>query len=181
MTDNQIIENIKNGKDQKAFLALYKYFPVIKKMILSKGGKIEDAQDIYQDSLIILHKKIMVGDFKLTAALSTYLYSVCRFLWKNELTKRNKNRIVQFDDAQDEIKIEDGLVEFIEKENRIKIAEKIISDLGERCKELLILFYSGTMKLKDIAKKMGYTSENSAKNQKYKCLEAAKKKLQEIQ
>jgi hypothetical protein len=36
------------------------------------------------------------------------------------------------------------------------------------------------MKLKDIAAKMGYSSENTAKNQKYKCLEAAKNKLKEM-
>jgi RNA polymerase sigma factor (sigma-70 family) len=180
MTDIQIIENIKNGKDDAAFLALYKYFPQIRKMVLSKGGKAEDAQDIYQDALIILHKKIMEGNFKLTSKLNTYLYSVCRYIWKDQQKKNSKLPSFEFNEETDTIDVS-GLEEMVEKENRIKVAEKIISELGERCKELLLLFYSGTMKLKDIAVKMGYNSESTAKNQKYKCLETAKKKLQEIQ
>jgi RNA polymerase sigma factor (sigma-70 family) len=180
MSDNQIIEYIKIGKDDKAFLVLYKYFAPIKKMIVSKGGKMEDAQDVFQDSLIILHKKIMKGEFRLTSKLSTYLYSVCRYLWKDQLQKKSKNSIVEFNEEIDTAEIS-GLEEIMEKENRIKIAEKIVSELGERCRELLLLFYSGTLKLKEIALKMGYNSENTAKNQKYKCLESAKRKLQEIQ
>ncbi len=180
MTDTQIIELILTGKDDKAFLALYKYFNPIKKMVISKGGRPEDAQDIYQDALIILHKKIMEGDFKLTAKLSTYLYSICRYLWKDQLKKNSKLQSVEFNEEIDAVDL-NGLEEIIEKENKIKVAEKIVSELGERCRELLLLFYSGTMKLKDIALKMGYNSENTAKNQKYKCLEAAKKKLEEVQ
>jgi hypothetical protein len=36
------------------------------------------------------------------------------------------------------------------------------------------------MKLKNIALKMGYSNEATAKNQKYKCLEAAKNRLREL-
>jgi DNA-directed RNA polymerase specialized sigma24 family protein len=69
----------------------------------------------------------------------------------------------------------------VETENKYKPAEKVIADLGERCKELLLLFYFESLKLKDIAKKMGYNSENTAKNQKYKCLETAKNRLKALQ
>jgi DNA-directed RNA polymerase specialized sigma24 family protein len=65
-------------------------------------------------------------------------------------------------------------------EARIRLAEKVLNELGERCRELLLFFYTGGMKLKDIAVKMGYNSENTAKNQKYKCLEAAKNRLKEL-
>jgi RNA polymerase sigma factor (sigma-70 family) len=180
MTDIQIIELLKSRKDEKAFLSLYKHFPMIKKMIVAKGGKPEDAQDIYQEALIILHKKATTTDFKLTSKLSTYLYSVCRFLWKDELKKQGKHLSVEFNEEIDAVE-ESDLEEIIKKEEQIKIAEKIIAELGDRCRELLLLFYSGTMKLKAIASKMGYSSENTAKNQKYKCLEAAKNKLKEIQ
>jgi DNA-directed RNA polymerase specialized sigma24 family protein len=76
--------------------------------------------------------------------------------------------------------MEVALNEVLEKEGRAKLAEQIILDLGERCRELLLLFYSGSLKLKEIAVKMGYNSENTAKNQKYKCLEQAKEKLKKL-
>ena len=87
--------------------------------------------------------------------------------------------VTGFDENTDATE-EAAIAEAVEKESKIKIAEKVLTELGDKCRELLVLFYSGTMKLKDIAAKMGYTSENSAKNQKYKCLEGAKRKLAEI-
>ena len=57
-------------------------------MIHSNGGRPQDAEDVFQEALIILVGKIRKSDFKLTAKLSTYLFSVCRFLWKD---KRKEN------------------------------------------------------------------------------------------
>ncbi len=74
---------------------------------------------------------------------------------------------------------EDNFEAQVEQDKQAKLAEKIVSELGDRCQEILMLFYQSKMSLKDIALKMGYNSENTAKNQKYKCLEAAKKNLKE--
>jgi DNA-directed RNA polymerase specialized sigma24 family protein len=57
------------------------------------------------------------------------------------------------------------------------LAEKVLQELKDRCRELLLLFYQDKLPLRDIALRMGYTSENSTKNQKYKCLEAARTQL----
>jgi RNA polymerase sigma factor (sigma-70 family) len=179
MSDQEIIELLKNGKQDKPFRALYKHFPSMKKLILSKGGKLEDAEDIYQEALIILFGKVNEADFKLTSQLHTYLYSICRILWKDELKKRNQ---LQFADVETKLNKaeEDNLEELLENENKAKLAEKVIMELGEKCKELLLLFYAQALSMKKIATKMGYNSENTVKNQKYKCLEAAKKKLKKL-
>lgn len=176
MSDEQIIQMVRNGQCDKAFMVLYKHFHMIQKMVRSKGGDKEDAEDVFQEALIILYRKVRESDFKLTAKLSTYLFSICRFLWKDQLLKRGKLRPEESDHAIDQSE-EENLNEINYTENKFLLAEKIISELGDRCKELLILFYAETLKLKDIAVKMGYSSENSAKNQKYKCLEMAKNKL----
>jgi DNA-directed RNA polymerase specialized sigma24 family protein len=60
------------------------------------------------------------------------------------------------------------------------LAEKVLQELKDRCRELLLLFYQDKLPLRDIALRMGYTSENSTKNQKYKCLEAARNRLKEL-
>ncbi|MBO9702751.1 MAG: sigma-70 family RNA polymerase sigma factor [Sporocytophaga sp.] len=179
MSDELIIELIKTNKEDKAFRALYKYFPMIRKMIISKGGKLEDAEDVFQEALIILYKKVRYTEFRLTAKLSTYLYSVCRFLWKDALIKNGRQDFSDMIDANEDNE-ESMWAEMKEQESDLSTSEKIINDLGGRCKELLMLFYMEAMKLKDIASKMGYSSENTAKNQKYKCLEAAKKRLKEL-
>ena len=178
MEDQKIIDLIKSQKHDKVFTTLYKYFPVVKKMIVAKGGRSEDAEDIYQEALIVFYKKAESADFKLTSSINTYLYSICRFMWMDQFKKQQKQIFV---DIEKEHINESEFTSAIETENQLKLAEKVISELGERCKELLILFYFQSKKLKDIATKMGYNSENTAKNQKYKCLETAKLKLKVLQ
>ncbi|MDF2447596.1 MAG: polymerase, sigma-24 subunit, subfamily [Bacteroidota bacterium] len=179
MTDQEIIEAIRSNKNDKAFAALYKNFPSIRKMIRANNGLKEDAEDVFQESLIILCSKIHEGDFILTSKLGTFLYSVSRYLWMDELKRRGRrNEIVSDLNAFNYPSVDEMSME---EEYKARMAEKTIDALGERCKELLVLFYSGTLKLRDIAVKMGYTSENSAKNQKYKCLEMAKKQLKDLQ
>jgi RNA polymerase sigma factor (sigma-70 family) len=179
MNDQKIIELIRLGKNDQALFALYKNFPAVKKLLRLNGGHTADAEDIFQEALIILCRKIKETDFTLTAQLSTYLFSVCRFLWKDELKKRKNPTVHDFETGLNNLE-ELQLVDWKEAEIRIQLAEKVINELGERCREVLLLFYKGGLKLKDIAVKMGYSSENTAKNQKYKCLEAAKNKLKDM-
>jgi RNA polymerase sigma factor (sigma-70 family) len=174
MEDQKIIDLIKSNKHDKVFATLYKYFPVVKKMILANGGRSEDAEDIYQEALIVFYKKASAENFKLTSSINTYLYSICRFMWNDCLKKQQKKMLIDLEQQQVN---ETEFITDIETENQLMLAEKIISELGVRCQEILLLFYFQSKKLKDIAVKMGYNSEQTAKNQKYKCLESAKNKL----
>jgi RNA polymerase sigma factor (sigma-70 family) len=179
MHDQKIIGLIRTDNNDKALAALYKHFPMIRKMVLTKGGNAADAEDIFQEALIIFCRKVKQPGFELTAQLGTYLFSVSRFLWKDELKKRKPLTPIDFETGFN--LVEEKEMEYLaEQETRAKMAEKVLNELGERCRELLLLFYKAGLKLKDIATKMGYNSESTAKNQKYKCLEAAKNKLKEL-
>jgi len=178
MEDTKIPELIRSGKPDKAFASLYRYFPVVKKMVLANGGNPQDAEDLYQEALLVFYKKALQPDFNLTSTISTYVYSICRYLWKDQLKKQRR---FAFTEIEQQLVNEQEFTTEIENENQFKLAEKAVSGLGDRCKELLIQFYFHSKKLKDIAAKMGYSSKNTAKNQKYKCLEAAKMKLKALQ
>jgi RNA polymerase sigma factor (sigma-70 family) len=188
MDDQKIIDLLRTGESGLALNSLYKHFPMIRKLIRSNGGNSKDAEDIFQEALIILIRKAKDQDFRLTAQLSTYLFSVCRFLWKDQL-KQLSNTQITYDaatgmtgDAATYLteSEEAGLYTEVEKENRAKLAEKVLQELKDRCREILLFFYQDRLSLKDIATRMGYNSENTAKNQKYKCLEAARNRLKEL-
>jgi len=179
MHDEAIIELIRTHKTHKALTALYKHLPMVRTLIRGKGGSTEDAEDIFQEALIILCRRAVDPAFVLTAQLSTYLYSVCRFLWKDELRRRNHYPTQEFDTGLSGAEVQE-LETLLENEQQAKLAEKVLNELGDRCRELLLLFYKGGMKLKDIAAGMGYSSEATAKNQKYKCLEGARNRLKEL-
>lgn len=175
MPDQQLLDLIRTGRSNKALDTLYRHFPMIRKMIRSNGGHASDAEDIFQEGMIILVRNIQQPDFSLTSKLSTYLYGICRLLWKEELRRRNRPIPPTLMQDAGEEQIDE------EKEQRARLAEKALDELGERCRELLLLFYHGGLKLKDIAARMGYSAENTARNQKYKCLEAAKLRLKQLQ
>jgi RNA polymerase sigma factor (sigma-70 family) len=149
-------------------------------MIKTNGGNTQDAEDIFQEALIILCRKIKVPGFELTSKLNTFLYSICRFLWKDECKKTKKQMPLDFDTGFN-ISEQYQMQDLIDQELRARQAEQVINELGDRCRELLLLFYNAGLKLKDIAIKMGYNSEATAKNQKYKCLETARQKLKDLQ
>lgn len=179
MDDNKIIELLKVGKQNKAFLKLYKNYPQVEKLILSKGGSKEDAKDVFQEALIIFYEKVMNTDFKLTSAIGTYLYSVCRFLWKDEHIKRKGKSTVNVDiefTSEEETEFQAA----IEREEKFKQIEDVLSQIGEKCMQILKLFYYDGLKMKAIASKVGLKSEKIAKNQKYKCLERAKLKVRAL-
>ncbi len=180
MDDQTIVQMIRTGRNDIALNALYRNFPVIRRLIRSRGGNTKDAEDIFQETLLILIKKAAQPEFQLTAKLSTYLYSVCGYLWNDHL--RRQKRQVPFEEATDLSAAEEtNLAEAMRRESRIRLAEQALDDLRDRCRELLLLFYKRQLSIKAIAAKMGYGTENSAKNQKYKCLEAARTRLKELQ
>jgi RNA polymerase sigma factor (sigma-70 family) len=177
MNDNSIITLLRSNKHGKAFSVLYDHYPLVEKMIYRNGGSRNDAKDIYQEALIILYTKAMNENFTLTAKLSTYLFSVCRYLWMDEIRKRGKIPTDKFSE-ENNLEMQEVTVE-TEQEKKLQLAERAIASLGEKCREILQLFYFQKKSMVEIATLLGYSSENTAKNQKYKCLETAKKKLEE--
>lgn len=171
MTDQEIIKAIKNGKREKALKELYAEYPKIKVNILSSGGDEMIARQLFHDSLILLVEKVSKPDFELTAKLSTFLYGINRFLWKNELRKRQKNPELEWKDTLILSAEDIGYNE--EKEEKIKLLERILTQVTEKCKKIFELFYFKKESMADIAKKLEFSSINSAKTQKYKCMEKA--------
>lgn len=177
MTDHDIIKLIQEQKHSKAFTRLYRYFNPVQKLILARGGSKDDALDVYQDALVVLCKRVCEPGFTLTASLDTYLYSVSRFLWNDELKRRGKMHEQEITERTE--LPEEEITEWVNDEEKIGLAQTVLEKLGARCLKLLQMFYTDNKSMKDIARKMEFTSENVAKNQKYKCLERAKNMLKE--
>ena len=168
MSDLKILELFANGQRDKAFAKLYYLYPRIEKLILSKGGDKSDAQDVFQEALIILNRNLEKSDFKLTSSFYTYLYSVSRFVWKDLQKEFSKQELKSLKSSEVE------QFHSVLEEKKYQIAENSFLELGERCQQLLQLFYYQAMSFKEIAKVMQFKTEKIAKNQKYKCLRKAK-------
>lgn len=94
LTDSQIIQRIKLG-DESALDYLYQqHYKMMLRMVLRNNGTEQEALDIFQDALIVFWQKAMDSSFELTSKISTYLYSVCKNLWRKELDRKRNLKIV---------------------------------------------------------------------------------------
>lgn len=171
MTDLDLIDHIRKGQREKAIKELYKEFPKIKANICSSGGDATIARQIFHDSLILLIEKVSMPEFELTSKLSTYLYGINRFLWKNELRKRNRSQELEWRDTL--ILSAEDINYSEEQEEKIKLLNKVLGQVTEKCKKIFELFYFKKKSMTEIAEKLEFSSVNSAKTQKYKCMEKA--------
>jgi len=92
--NNQLLKKLRQGHSS-AYEKVYKdNFNVIYKLVIVNSGSLEDAQDLMQDTLVVVIKNIRNPDFTLTSSLSTYLYAIANNIWLMELKRRKKNKDV---------------------------------------------------------------------------------------
>ncbi|MGH1339094.1 MAG: RNA polymerase sigma factor [Aureispira sp.] len=171
---NLIVEQLRSNESKAALATLYQSFPMIRQLIRNNGGNDADAQDVFQEALLVLYRNAQAEDFKLTCAPSTYLYSVARFLWKDIQKKRQREVSLEHDVRQDTC-IEEDLEYHQQQEQKSAQLSAVFQQLGDKCRAILKAYYYQKQSMKEIAAALNYGSINSAKTQKYKCIERAKK------
>jgi len=174
MDNTKLIELIRAGNNQLALKELYTAFPSVCHFIKMHGGNEDEARDVFQESLFIFYRNVQKSDFQLTASLNTYLFSICKYIWKDELKK--KNRLVSYEVKDAPVDTIDDYQEF---ENKVAWLDKVIQSLGAKCIEILQLFYYQKLSMEQIAQKLDYKNVDTVKTQKYKCIERAKQMAKE--
>ncbi len=169
--------DLKKGKEAAFRYCYTEYLPVVRSWLMRNGCISEDADDLFQEALLVLYDKVRKDDFDLYVKLSTYLMSIAKYMWYNRQRKVKSNREVQWSevDAAPEEMMENDLEYFLEQEKLYQKLESALDELGSPCKEVLEAFYMDNMSMEDISKLMDYTNANNAKTQKYKCLNRLKK------
>jgi RNA polymerase sigma factor (sigma-70 family) len=174
---HDFIKGIKN-RDNKILKLIYKeHFSLIKSFIVKNSGTIEDARDVFQEAVIVIYRYTKKDDFKINCAFDTFLYSICRTIWLNNL-RNKKIRINKLDDIREYITFSASDDEQIEESAEYKLYQKHFQKLGDECKKLLQLFYD-KVPYREIAKKMNYKSIGLVKKKKFKCKEFLLKSIRE--
>lgn len=181
--------NFKNVYSEEALLAgimagnesimeyVYKqYYPMIVHFVRSNNGNESDAEDLYQEGLLVVFQKIRNGEN--IQYLKTFVYSVCRLKWLDRLRHR-KRRAEKLVDNHDfievnEYSLEQELVPYEE------LLQQALNELDEICRQLLLSFYFEKLSMEDIAARFGYNQANTAKSKKNKCMERIREKVKII-
>ena len=88
--DREFIQRIKANDRTVLGEIFLKYQRMISAYILKNGGDKNDAEDIIQETIIVLWQKVNSNSLQLTVKLGTYLQAVAKNKWMAELRKRRK-------------------------------------------------------------------------------------------
>ncbi|SDS45856.1 RNA polymerase sigma factor [Christiangramia echinicola] len=159
---------------EKVFSRIYnEYFPMVEKFVLINSGNTFDAKDLFQETSIILFKKLEDDNFKLTARLKTYLMAIAKNLWYKKI--RDKKEFAGLEDYTHGFYEDIDL--YIEKEK--SNFEKLLFLMGKvskHCNQLINDIFFKTISIDEIQQNYGYTSKHNAQNQKHKCIKQIKNK-----
>ena len=168
-----------NSQIDQVFNYLIEYeYPNTMRFIENNGGNNEQAREIFQEAITLILERIYCKKLEIKSSFSAYLYSVARNLWIKQMKERKLHAKVV-----DEIAYSETEISVIEHRSapvdNYEIICSAIEQLGDPCRKLLEYFYFRNLDWQTIASEMGYSSPESARNQKYKCLERIREQLKE--
>lgn len=172
-TNTLAIDDFKRNSNV-AFAILYQqYFIYTKKFVLNNKGNLEDAEDIFQDSLVILYEKLYTDDFKARTCLGYYISGISKNLWLKKL--RSKEFFIEIPENyyathQEEINLA--------IENERDYWDRLngyINSISTHCKNLIQDIFMKNKSIEEIQSKYQYSSKHNAQNQKHKCVEQIRK------
>ncbi len=176
-TNEELIKGVYNKDSQVLEHIIHKAYPTVKRMVLSNSGNKLDADEVFQEALIVLFRKIREGDFTLKSSVTTYLFSVAKHKWLHELRRLKPTEDISFAyEVEDELEADTNYLIF--KNERLKLFREKFDELSKDCKKVLRMFLM-KVPLAEITKIMGYSSEQVARNRRFKCKEALVKSIQQ--
>lgn len=166
--DQRVLELIRAG-DRAGLVRLYddNRRPIVSH-VTRNGGTSDEAEDVLQESVVIVWERVRTGGLELTARLSTFTFAVARRVWLRRLAQRRREPSV---DADPDSLADDPTADPSEDEDRIEAMRRAFDRLGEPCRTLLLLFYWEQLSMADVATQLGFANADVAKAKKYQCKE----------
>ena len=174
-SDKDIIDGIRLHNTIIIKYLYNKFYSEISFMVTSNSGTILDAEDLFQDAMVILYEKILKESLQLMSSFNTYLYSICWHIWLQRLNKRELK--YEFKNKNIDAYKGDSNPEDLQLESeKYSLFHRHFLRLSHNEQKVLRLYIDKTSS-KEAANIMGYKSDNYAKTRKYICKEKLKNSI----
>jgi RNA polymerase sigma factor (sigma-70 family) len=172
LSDIELVKNLESGtKMNESVKAVYRdHFDSLSWFVINNSGSRADAEDIFQEVVLNFIELLKKGKFRGESSVRTFLFALNRNLWLNELKRRGRmeQRELKYERAQDRTEADVG-EQIVDRESREKLI-KVVAELGETCKKVLLMFYYENLSMREMLDKLDYENEQTVRNKKYKCL-----------
>jgi len=162
---------LSNQLNDAIFFIYQEYSDTISSFILANSGTAQDAEDIFQETVVTFIDLIKKEKFRGEASIKTFLVAIARNTWLNELKKRARSGIREqlFENSRETNEMD--VSQFIADREMKQQFLEVLNKLGEPCKKILTLFYYENCSMKDMLNHLPYENEQVVRNKKYKCLQ----------
>lgn len=176
--DHELLQVIREGRHLDPVLQFMyaQYYDLLKIHISQNGGNEADAEDIFQEVLVSFIEIVKAGKFRGDSSIKTFLFSLNRNIWLNELKKRGRAQVreLKYEKARDTEEADTATL-IAGRESRKQVMD-LVERLGEGCRKILVAFYYEDKNMKEILETTDFENEQVVRNKKYKCL----KQLEQI-
>lgn len=171
-TDFSLIQALRSEPiPDEAIKYLYRnHYQMTAAYIRQNNGSDQDAEDIFQEVILVFIEILKKDKFRGESSVSTFLYSITRNIWLNELKKRDRSRQRDkiFEGGKNPMEM-DVSHNIMDREIKSQLM-LVMESLGETCKKILLAFYFQNLAMREILKTLEYENEQVVRNKKYKCL-----------
>lgn len=178
-SDQEILQAIRKGQDAEVLKSLYtSLLPKVKKHVLANRGSLDDAYDVFQDAVMVFYKLVVTGKFDPEKySVHGFMFTLCKNLWVNLVKKRasslNREQKVETDT------FDQTILENIIDTEKTDALHQVFQSLGDKCTEILTLFFYHRLSLKEIAEKLGNMSEDAVKVKSHRCKKVLTDKIRD--
>jgi RNA polymerase sigma factor (sigma-70 family) len=134
-SEQELIDGLRNENRQIILFLMKQYAENVKKMVYDlKIDRYIQSEDVIQDSMVELIINIRENKFKGTSSVSTYYYSICRFI-----CLKLYNKFKNFYFITDNVEIKDQDITDLYYDERLDIVLKILKNMKKECIEIIDL------------------------------------------
>ena len=165
----EILQCIIAGNDDRALAHLYQEtLPKVRVYIIKNSGTKEEADDLFQDAVIVFFQKVKEGSFNNNHEIDGFIYTICKNLWIN-INKRKKVNQKYVDHSMHEHRPEDNQLDQVINKEKESAMHQLFNKLDERCRQLMKSIIYDRKSMTEICEELGYKNEQVAKATKYRC------------
>ncbi len=177
LSDEALLQALKINETEALEHLYREVFPQVAHFILQNNGAMDDAQDIFQEAMLVTMRYIKKPDFELTVQLNTFLVTIARNMWFKRLRQDKKMPLQQLDALPFSLPdVNDGeSKQAMDQQCTIVVA--MLDELGEECRKLLTGFYFDKKSLQELAAELGYT-DGFVRVKKGRCMADLRKRVE---
>lgn len=180
MSDSELLHLVRSGDPSGLSFVYEKYRKEYVNWIRRFSNcSSDEACEYYQGAIVILYENVMSGKLEeLQSSLKTYLFGIGKNLVMHEYRKNMRTERVKAEFIL-QAHLASTAQEMADEDMDLALVHRCFERIGDPCHRLLELFYFHQKNMEEISAELGYKNPETAKNQKYKCMERLRKLVED--